>query len=312
MPVHRWTDWNIAGHGTVSVLDARAAADLAKAQVEEELERQPADIIFLLDESENERGTQNDKLGKLIAALNSNNKGPIKAKVVGISAGTENSSAQLEEALKAQPTIRDRLLQVVRLTDEASAETRSLMSALAKQMPNDAKIEMIRISRDREAQHDVAQLLVKSTTAICTAIGAQPIPLADMPILTSLQVVMVSGIMYISGRERNLRAATEFIAALGANVGAAMLFRESARAILKFFPGWGNLVCGMVAGTGTYAIGRAASAFFIGGVSLKDARRTYLLSRKRRTRASLQGQTPLRSGARQEEWTRSSAENSGN
>jgi uncharacterized protein (DUF697 family) len=62
-----------------------------------------------------------------------------------------------------------------------------------------------------------------------------------------------------------------------------MLLREGARAVLKFFPGWGNVVCGMVAGAGTYAIGRAASAFFLEGVSLKEARRTYLASRKRRT-----------------------------
>ncbi|MFZ0916531.1 MAG: hypothetical protein WAN04_06525, partial [Candidatus Udaeobacter sp.] len=49
----------------------------------------------------------------------------------------------------------------------------------------------------------------------------------------------------------------------------------------KFFPGWGNVVCGMVAGAGTYAIGRAASAFFIGGVSLKEARQKYLSNRKK-------------------------------
>src|SRR5207245_4772969 len=112
---------------------------------------------------------------------------------------------------------------------------------------------------------------IKSTTAICTAIGAQPIPLADLPILTSLQVMMVSGIMHVSGRERSLRAAAEFITALGANVGAGMLLREGARAILKFFPGWGNIVCDRLACAGTYAIGRAATAFSIGGMSLKDA-----------------------------------------
>src|SRR5207248_8093354 len=117
-------------------------------------------------------------------------------------------------------------------------------------------------SGDRAAQREIANILIKSTAAICTAIGAQPIPLADLPILTTLQLVMVSGIMYLSGRERSLRAATEFIGAVGANVGAGMLLREGARAILKFFPGWGNVVCGMVAGAGTYAIGRAASAFF--------------------------------------------------
>jgi uncharacterized protein (DUF697 family) len=154
-------------------------------------------------------------------------------------------------------------------------------------LPNQAKIEMIRISRDRHAQLHVAQMLIKSTTAICAAIGAQPIPLADMPILTSLQVLMVSGIMYISGREKSLRAATEFIAALGANVGAGMLFREGARAMLKFFPGWGNVVCGMVAGAGTYAMGRAATAYFLEGVSLKEARQTYLKSRRKRSRRAL-------------------------
>jgi uncharacterized protein (DUF697 family) len=177
-----------------------------------------------------------------------------------------------------------RLLRVftVRSAPEFERDAHTLMSVIARHLPNEARIEMARISRDGEAQSEIAHLLVKSTTAICTAIGAQPIPLADLPILTTLQLVMVSGIMYLSGRERSLRAATEFVGALGANVGAGMLLREGARAILKFFPGWGNLVCGMVAGAGTYAIGRAAIAYFLDGVSLKEARRTYLASRKRR------------------------------
>ncbi len=256
MPVHRWIDWNISGHGTISILDARDAGDSATAQVEEDLRRQ----LHLLDDV---GGALDD------------------ARVIGVSFGSEKCAAQLEEALKTQSAIRDRLLKVIRFTEMHSAETRGLLSVLTGELPNEAKIEMIRISRDRDAQHHVAQMLVKSTTAICTAIGAQPIPLADMPILTSLQAVMVSGIMYISGRERSLRAATEFITALGANVGMGMLLREGARAILKFFPGWGNIVCGMVAGAGTYAMGRAAMAFFIGGVSLKDARRKYLADRKK-------------------------------
>ena len=88
----------------------------------------------------------------------------------------------------------------------------------------------MRISGDREAQGEIANILIKSTSAICTAVGAQPIPLADLPVLTTLQLVMVSGIMYLSGRERSLRAATEFVGALGANVGAGMLLREGARA----------------------------------------------------------------------------------
>jgi uncharacterized protein (DUF697 family) len=175
------------------------------------------------------------------------------------------------------------------------AQARLLMSILTCELPNEARIEMTRISRDRESQREIAQLLVKSTSAICAAIGAQPIPLADLPILTTLQLVMVSGIMYLSGRERSLRAATEFVAAIGANVGVGMLFREGARALLKFLPGWGNVICGTIAGAGTYAIGRAAIAFFLEGVSLKEARRTYLASRKRRSRPSLPPPEPGKS-----------------
>ncbi len=272
--VHRWTDWTIQGQGTISILDARDAGDSVEAQIEEELGREPADLIFFFDDGELD-------LHKAIGV-------PVgQAKVVGLSLGSERQVIQMEEAMDAQPDLRERLLAVVRITETSSAESRRLMSLLAAELPNEAKIEMIRISRDRQAQLHVAQMLIKSTTAICAAVGTQPIPLADMPILTSLQVLMVSGIMYISGRERSLRAATEFIAALGANLGAGMLLREGARAMLKFFPGWGNIVCGMVAGAGTYAIGRAATAYFLEGASLKEARQTYLKSRKKRSRRAL-------------------------
>src|SRR6266478_2299334 len=283
MPVHRWVDWDISGHGTISIMDARDAADSATAQVEEDLKRQPPDIIFLFDERESspEKPAAGKSADVLLHFQHDVAGALADAKVIGVCFGSEKRAAQLREVLKTQPAIRDRLLKVIQFTDMHSAEARGLLSVLAEKLPNQAKIEMIRISRDREAQHHVAQMLIKSTTAICTAIGAQPIPLADLPILTSLQVVMVSGIMYISGRERSLRAATEFITALGVNVGAGMLLREGARAVLKFFPGWGNVVCGMIAGAGTYAIGRAASAFFIGGVSLKEARQEYLSDRKK-------------------------------
>ena len=283
MPVHRWIDCDISGHGTISILDARDAGDSAAAPVEEGLKRQSPDIIFLFDDAEsNLEKPAAAKSASFLLHLPYDFGGALDdAKVIGVCFGSEKRAAQLEEALKTQPAVRDRLLKVIRFDEMHSAEVRGLLSVLTEQLPNQAKIEMIRISRDREAQHHVAQMLIKSTTAICTAIGAQPIPLADMPILTSLQVVMVSGIMYISGRERSLRAATEFITALGVNVGAGMLLREGARAVLKFFPGWGNVVCGMIAGAGTYAMGRAASAFFIGGVSLKEARQKYLSNRKK-------------------------------
>lgn len=264
-----WQSANFSGGGTLSVLDARGA-DVR--ELEEELTRQPPDILFFVDETETVRAPRQGDVEMLRRAVRSTGEVGAAAKVI-IVAPTSRQEP-LRKALEGDAEINSHLVGTI------APEISQITAALVRELPNEARIEIIRISKDKAAQRHVAEVLVKSTAAICTAIGAQPIPLADMPILTTLQLVMVSGIMYVSGRERTLRAATEFIGALGANLGAGILFREGARAILKFVPGWGNVISGMVAGAGTYAVGRAAEAFFIEGMSIKDARRTYRRSRK--------------------------------
>jgi len=301
----RWFDVTFPDRGKVSILDARAADDSAAVQIRDEIKRQPADIIFFLDNGQNAGPTGKSDLDNLTGYLTQNEIAEANSRIIGLVIPPpgeaiprdqiDRTAIRLRSALRSNLAGHESILEVLKLapSDDDHAlqlpdpEAQRLMSILARELPNEARMEMIRISRNRQAQHEVAQLLVKSTTAICAAIGAQPIPLADLPVLTSLQIMMISGIMYVSGRERSLRAATEFLGALGANVGAAMLLREGTRAVLKFFPGWGNVVCGLVAGSGTYAIGRAATVFFIDGVSLKDARRTYLAARKKRRHPAL-------------------------
>jgi uncharacterized protein (DUF697 family) len=299
--VNRWHDAAVLDRGTISILDARSLED-SSAEVEIELKRQPADVIFFIDENDGTKKAQKSAMENLSTCLAANEKWNPNAKIVGLVDGngksgrskagaSANGKAELKEVLASHG---DRLTGTFHLSGPgAGRQTTEMMSIIARELPNAARIEMARISQDRVVQADIAQILVKSTTAMCTAIGAQPIPLADLPILTTLQLMMVSGIMYVGGRERSLRAATEFVGALGANVGAGMLLREGTRAVLKFFPGWGNLICGMVAGAGTYAIGRAAIVYFLEGVSLKDARRTYLSARKKSARPGLVEEKPV-------------------
>ena len=313
MELFRWQPIDLRGHGTIDLLDARGAGASTMPNIQEELLRQPADVfLHLADDASLARDPSRDiaNLATLIAA---NSAARTEAKVIGMVIHDEahvarvihsgenhpptqaNARSKLQGVLQEKLEVRKHLLQIFELSfmpagavgAEAKADTQRFMSLLARELPNEARIEMARIAQDREAQIEIAQTLVRSTTAICTAIGAQPIPLADLPILTALQLAMVSGIMYIGGRERSMRAATEFVGALGVNVGAGMLLREGTRALLKFFPGWGNVVCGLVAGAGTYGIGRAAIVYFLEGVSLKDARRTYLASRKKRAQRHL-------------------------
>lgn len=313
MELFRWQKIDLGGHGTIALLDARGADASTIPNIQEELQTEPGDIfLHLADDADSVRDSSRE-LENLATLIASNGAARAEAKVVGIvfhdkapapravhdgeshPPAPANRRSKLQGELQGKLEIRKHLLQIFEFSfippgatgDEAKTAAQRFMSMLARELPNEARIEMVRIARDRAAQVEIAQMLVKSTTAVCTAIGAQPIPLADLPILTALQLAMVSGIMYISGRERSLKAATEFVGALGVNVGAGMILREGTRAVLKFFPGWGNVVCGMVAGAGTYAIGRAAIVYLLEGASLKDARRAYLATRQKRAQRRL-------------------------
>jgi uncharacterized protein (DUF697 family) len=280
--LYRWQRISLGHHGSIQLLDARGADEAALGQVREELQRQPADLFFFLPAGRDAKVATRRETERLEKLLNWNNEFGVGAKLVELRVNSAESSWPLAQLADA-PATQAGLLGVYSLG-------RTLLATLASELPNEARVEMVRIGGDREAQRQIAEMLVKSTSAICAAIGAQPIPLADLPILTTLQLVMVSGIMYISGRERSMRAATEFIGALGANVGLGMVLREGTRAALKFFPGWGNVVCGMVAGAGTFAIGRAATLYFIEGATLRDARRAFVQSKKKRI--ALPGKKP--------------------
>ncbi len=268
----RWQKIALGHQGAIELLDARGADEAALALVRDELRRAPADVFFFLPAERDAKVATRREIERLEKLLNWNGDGSVGAKLIELQPG--EAGPRLKEEMEV-PAIRASLIGNYSLGP-------NLRRTLASELPNEARVELVRSSADRHAQGEIAELLLKSTTAICAAIGAQPIPLADLPILTTLQLVMVSGIMYISGRERSLRAATEFVGALGANVGLGMILREGTRAALKFFPGWGNVVCGMVAGAGTYAIGRAATVYFIEGATLRDARRAFIESKRKR------------------------------
>ncbi|HVF70219.1 MAG TPA: hypothetical protein VM940_01310 [Chthoniobacterales bacterium] len=294
MELFRWHAIELGGRGTVSFLDARGADARTMGQIEEELKAQPPDMFFHLadDDARPFPAGELENLRRFATPPREDHQPKVIGVVItgpgrtsrnrngesSITAATKTRT-RLQAALQEDTAVAPHLVQVVDVQENSPS---TFLSLLARTMPNEARVEMARIAQDRQVQVEVGQSLVKSTTAICAAIGAQPIPLADLPILTALQLLMVSGIMYIGGRERSLRAATEFVAALGVNVGAGMILREGTRALLKFFPGWGNVVCGAVAGAGTYAMGRASIGYFLEGFTITEARRTYLSSRRKR------------------------------
>jgi uncharacterized protein len=151
-----------------------------------------------------------------------------------------------------------------------------LVGTLFKHLPDAGRGTFVRIARVRGLQEQLATDLTRSVAVICTGIAALPIPVADLIPLTTMQATLVAAIAWLSGRPLDKRAAAEFLGAMGANVGAAFVLRESARALIKFvFPGAGSMVSGAIAFAGTMAIGAAAREYFLRGVSVEDARRAY-------------------------------------
>ena len=266
--LYQWQTIAFGHHGSIQVLDARGADEAALDLVRQALQQQRPDLFFFLSPERGKTATNQREIERLERLLQS---GGSEAKLLELQVSDAPSVLKSETGSAA---ICASLIGIFPLGE-------ALRRRLTSELPNEARVELVRSGGDVQAQTEIAELLVKSTSAICAAVGAQPIPLADLPVLTTLQLVMVSGIMYLSGRERSLRAATEFVGALGANVGIGMMLREGARAALKFFPGWGNVVCGMIAGAGTFAIGRAAIVYFIEGKTLRDARRAFVQHKKK-------------------------------
>lgn len=267
-----WDRFSFGGCGTLEVLDARRPLPLAL--LNRPLATAPADLYLFIGEAAATTESLASDLEHAAAIVSFGDaQYEVRPKILGLvmaATAGEGERFELHGVLSTNPILSERTVGVALIQPREK-----LVEQIAVELPGDSQLEMARLSQNRELQRQIAGVLIKSVTAICGAIGAQPIPLADFPILTSIQGSMVASLAHISGREFSVRAAGEFVAALGANIGLGLALREGARAAAKLVPGWGNAISGGVAAAGTYAIGRAASAYFIDGVSLTDARAVF-------------------------------------
>ena len=192
---------------------------------------------------------------------------PSSIPVVVIASGLPMTKGAVIDALRGHQSLTDRKPAIL---DGDNAEEAA--DGICRILPDPARLNFARMTGAKKARIRIARSLLKSFTAVCGVIAVQPIPLADLPILVTLQTLMVALIIHTSGRKASFRLIVEFLTALGANIGAGLLFREGARTLLKIIPLWGHAISGVVAGAGTYAIGRAAIAYFIGEVPISQAK----------------------------------------
>ena len=153
---------------------------------------------------------------------------------------------------------------------------REELAAQIGHVPKQARVQLARIGGIQPVQRQVAGDLTRATSSIAAGVAAVPIPVADIAPITAIQASLVAGIAYIGGRQLTPKSAAEFVGALGANIGAALVLRHVARAVAKaVVPAAGSLVSAGVAWAGTKAVGAAASVYFIDKVSRDEARRRF-------------------------------------
>lgn len=140
---------------------------------------------------------------------------------------------------------------------------RTLAAPLTSQLSMPVSFALARLTADRGAQRAVAYDLAKFASTLNGAIATVPIPASAIPI-TSVQIGMITGIAIVSGRPLRLRTVTEFGAAVGLNLGAAVALREVARTLIAWIPVAGPAISASIAAGATMTLGRAAMRHYLG------------------------------------------------
>ena len=253
-----WTA--VRGAGTVELADLRESGSSPL---------EPADLYLFVGSAHAGLGSDARRAAEVLASAASREGGSpagLAVMVFGDRAETSAVLSALADAGASASVVFSTHLARRGIEAGFPAEERSALGdRLCDYLPEDAQLELARFLAARGAQARLAGTVLKSFGAVAGVIGMQPLPLADFPVLLSLQMFMVSLIVYVSGRDFSPRLAGEFAASLGLGFSAGIVFREAARAAVKILPVWGHMISGGVAGAGTYALGRAAIAYFIDG-----------------------------------------------
>lgn len=150
-----------------------------------------------------------------------------------------------------------------------------LLDYLLTELPKEAQVIIAKLSKVKSVQKKLARTIGKSVMTVTGLIGATPVPMADLPVITGLQVSMIGTIAMISGKKLSRRTIIEFLGAMGVNVGVGVALRGISRQLVKVFPVAGNVISGTIASAGTYALCESAIAYFIESKSKEEAQNIF-------------------------------------
>lgn len=129
-------------------------------------------------------------------------------------------------------------------------------------LPTDARLQYFQAQERTELMREVSRDWTNRFSVAAGGVGAAPIPVADIIILSSMQALLVILIAGLSCRELDASAAKEYVGAMGGAAMTGIAARSAARSLIQVVPGAGTGVSTVMASGGTFAIGRSAERYF--------------------------------------------------
>jgi len=127
------------------------------------------------------------------------------------------------------------------------------------------------------AINKIANKFVKMFSTASAGVAITPIPASDIVVLIPIQIVEVTLIGYLSGQKIDSKMAREFILSLGGvalfGLGLRFVAQQGAKFLNVFIPGSGSAISSTIAYSGTYAVGKAAIAYYIDGKTEEQAKK---------------------------------------
>ena len=103
-----------------------------------------------------------------------------------------------------------------------------------------------------------AQPHILAYAAAAAVVAAAPLPLADLPVVSALQLKMLHTVASLYRQPLGVKTFLELIS----TVGLGLLLRQGARSLLKVVPGFGHALSSLYAGAATYALGCALCFYY--------------------------------------------------
>lgn len=215
-----------------------------------------------------------------------------EAPKVSPSAGVPGGAAAAARNSSYVPPDRPAVIPLCALPDDAW-NVENLADYIGQRLPEAALLDYYQALRRREKLRKISSSIIKRFAVIASGVGASPIPLSDVFVITPLQILMLAIIGGLSCRPVSRETASEYLSAIGLNLLTAGGTRYIAQQLAKFIPFAGWAASSTLAGSSTYALGKAAEAYFFSGeVHKPDSFRKEFEKRRNLIEAEVRREAP--------------------